>query len=167
MEDFIGKPVEPSNLFSTIIKWLPDQGNAPQTLSSDELPKEPDPDNQDVFERIECRDRPEAVFDVEVLKRIFEDDHEAQQILLQKFASQADEISAEFETAFRQHDLEQVRFHTHKLKSSARTVGANALADLCFDLETAARNEKWEEINALASDFKPAVDRVRDFIKRL
>ena len=167
MEDFIGKPVEPSNLFSTIIKWLPDQGSAPQTLSSDELPKEPDPDNQDVFEKIECRDRPEAVIDVEVLKRIFEDDHEAQQMLLQKFASQADDISAEFETAFSQHDMEQVGFHAHKLKSSARTVGANALADLCFALETAARDEKWEEINALASDFKPAVDRVRDFVNRL
>ena len=88
-------------------------------------------------------------------------------MLLQKFASQADEISAEFETAFMQHDLEQVRFHTHKLKSSARTVGANSLADLCFALETAARNDKWKEINGLAGDMKPEVDYVKDCIKRL
>ncbi len=43
MEDFIGKPVEPANLFSTIIKWLPDRGSAPQTLSSAKIPKESDP----------------------------------------------------------------------------------------------------------------------------
>ena len=41
MEDFIGKPVEPSNLFSTIIKWLPGGDGALQTPSSDELPKRP------------------------------------------------------------------------------------------------------------------------------
>ena len=161
MEGFIGKPVEPANLFSTIIKWLPGAGNASQTPLSDELPKKV------VLGRIERRAHPDTVVDVEVLNCIFADDRNAQQMLLQKFTSQADDIAAQFETAFRQHDMEQIRFHAHKLKSSARTVGANLLADLCFALETAARNEKWEEINAHASDLKPAVDRVRDFIKRL
>jgi len=161
MEDFIGKPVEPANLFSTIIKWLPGAGNAPQMPLSDERSKEV------VLGRIERRAHPDTVVDIEVLNCIFADDRNAQQMLLKKFTSQADDIAAQFETAFTQHDMEQIRFHAHKLKSSARTVGANLLADLCFALETAARNEKWEEINILAGDLKPAVDRVRDFIKRL
>jgi len=167
MEDFIGKPVEPANLFSTIVKWLPGGGNASQMPSSAELPKESVPDNQVVVGQFERRVRPYADVDLEVLNLIFADDRKAQQMLLQKFTSQADDISAQFETAFRQHDMEQIRFHAHKLKSSARTVGANPLADLCFALETAARNEKWEEINTLASGLKPAVNRVRDFINKL
>ncbi|MDX2428847.1 MAG: PAS domain S-box protein [Xanthomonadales bacterium] len=177
MEGFIGKPVEPANLFSTIIKWLPDRGDTPQMPSSVELPEEPVPHDQVVVEQVKRKDPPDADadadadvdvdVDLEVLNRIFADDRKAQQMILQKFTSQADEIAAQFETAFRQHDMEQVGFHAHKLKSSARTVGANPLADLCFALETAARDKKWEEINALASDLRPIVDRVKDFVNKL
>ena len=164
MEAFIGKPVEPANLFSTIIKWLPDRHNAPQTQSSAKIPKEPVPDNRAVFGKLESKTHPDAIIDEEVLNRIFADDRKTQRMLLQKFTSQTDDVFAEFETAFRQRALEQVRFHAHKLKSSARTVGANSLADLCFALETAAQNEEWEEIDGLATDLKPTVDRVKDYI---
>ena len=159
MEDFIGKPVEPANLFSTIIKWLPGAGNAPQTPLSDELPKKV------VLGRIERRAHPDTVVDVEVLNCIFADDRNAQQMLLKKFTSQADDIAAQFETAFTQHDMEQIRFHAHKLKSSARTVGAYPLAELCLALEIAAQNTDWAEIKGLAVDLKPAVKRVEDYIK--
>ncbi len=117
-----------------------------------------------VFGKLESKTHPDAIIDEEVLNRIFADDRKTQRMLLQKFTSQTDDVFAEFETAFRQRALEQVRFHAHKLKSSARTVGANSLADLCFALETAAQNEEWEEIDGLATDLKPTVDRVKDYI---
>jgi HPt (histidine-containing phosphotransfer) domain-containing protein len=103
--------------------------------------------------------------DPEALNRIFADDRATQREVLQKFASQLDEIFTGFNTAFGQGDLDGVRFHSHKLKSSARTVGADSLADLCFALETAARNTQWAEIDALTGDLKPAIDRVRDYVK--
>ena len=117
-------------------------------------------------ERFEDKTHQESAIDPEILNSIFEDDHDTQQDLLQKFVSQSNEILSEFETAFRQHDVDQVRFHSHKLKSSARTVGANSLADLCFALEKAAQNSNWTEINGLANDLRPTIEHVEDYVKQ-
>jgi len=165
MEDFIAKPVEPDNLFSTIIKWLSAPGGASSMISSSESSATDVLDNPIVFRQFESQTRQGAAVDPAALKLVFADDHPAQKLVLQKFVTQTDEIFAEFEAAFSQRDLEQVRFHTHKLKSSARTVGANALADLCFALETAAHNTKWDDIDRLAIDLRPAIDSVKDYIE--
>lgn len=166
MEDFIAKPVEPGNLFSTIIKWLPAPDERPDTMLSEELPSGNDLDNADVFEGLKRTADPDSAIDPESLNGIFEKDHNAKQLLLQKFVLQTNEIFSGFETAYRQHDFEQVRFQCHKLKSSARAVGANSLADLCLALEMAAHNKNWSEITGLADDLKPAIERVEDYVKR-
>jgi len=167
MEGFIAKPVEPGNLFLSIVKWLPN----PQAVSNTILPTEfSDADALDDpvgSASLELTTHPETAVDPEALNRIFIDDRALQQDVLQKFVFQMDDILAEFETALGQGDVERVRFHSHKLKSSARTVGANSLADLCFALETAARKTNWVEINGLAGDLKPAVARIKDYVKRL
>jgi len=144
MEDFIAKPVEPGNLFSTIIKWLPGPSETPDSLLLNRPAVNDEMKNPVVIGHFERKGSLEVAIDPEILNRIFTDDHNAQLLLLQKFVSQANEVFAEFDQAYRQHDIERVRFHSHKLKSSARTVGANSLADLCFALETAARNLKWK-----------------------
>jgi len=166
MEGFIAKPVEPGNLFSTIAQWLQNrEGVAPPVIESNEFKDAGDFDIPAESGRPECKTRSEMAVDPEALNRIFADDRATQREVLQKFASQLDEIFTGFNTAFGQGDLDGVRFHSHKLKSSARTVGADSLADLCFALETAARNTQWAEIDALTGDLKPAIDRVRDYVK--
>ena len=166
MEDYIAKPVEPGNLFSTIIKWLPGLDDVPDSMLPKNSPTAKDANKPLVSERFEDKTHQESAIDPEILNSIFEDDHDTQQDLLQKFVSQSNEILSEFETAFRQHDVDQVRFHSHKLKSSARTVGANSLADLCFALEKAAQNSNWTEINGLANDLRPTIEHVEDYVKQ-
>ena len=166
MEDFIAKPVEPGNLFSTIIKWLPAPDEPQDTMQSEELPSGTDLNNADVVGGLKRTAHPDSAIDPESLNGIFEKDHNAKQLLLQKFVLQTNEIFSGFETAYRHRDVEQVRFQCHKLKSSARTVGANALADLCLALEMAAHNTDWTEIDGLANDLKPAIERVEDYVKR-
>jgi HPt (histidine-containing phosphotransfer) domain-containing protein len=100
-----------------------------------------------------------------VLSQVFADDHSSQLDVLQKFVSQTADILADFETAYDQRNIEQISFTVHKLKSSARTVGANKLADLCFTLETASRNTDWVEIDSLADGMRPAVDSVKDYVE--
>ena len=165
MEGFIAKPVEPADLFSTIIKWLPQPVTSkvktePETLLGTRVLKRPF-----LPRRFANRSQPAPVVDPEALNLVFTDDHASQQLVLNKFTTQLDDIYAEVETALEQNDIERVRFNTHKLKSSARTVGANALADLCLELETAARDTNWDEIDGLIAHLKPAVDSVKDYIK--
>jgi two-component system sensor histidine kinase/response regulator len=166
MEDFVAKPVEPDNLFSTMIKWLPLPDYSLEQLPIADPPVIPESEDSVVaakFKNILLEDEP---VNPEALYQIFADDRGAQRDLLQKFVTHTDEIFADFEAACSQRDAEQVRFQSHKLKSSARTIGANKLADLCFALEDAGRHSNWVEIEYLASHMKPAVDLVRAYVNQ-
>ena len=55
----------------------------------------------------------------------------------------------------------------HKLKSSARSVGANDLADLCQTLETAGKAEDWNEIDKVAARLAGTIQEVTDYIKAI
>ncbi|HEY5774472.1 MAG TPA: PAS domain S-box protein [Xanthomonadales bacterium] len=165
IEDFIAKPVEPSDLFATIIKWLPGPQKTPKTKSLKGASAINSYHSPALSRRDEQKTCPETVVDPAALNHIFADDRVAKQDLLQKFVSQMDDVFVEFETALKQRDVERVRFHSHKLKSSARMIGANLLADLCFAMETAARDTNWAEINEVAGDLKPAADSVKDYVK--
>ena len=55
----------------------------------------------------------------------------------------------------------------HKLKSSARAIGANELADLCQALEKAGKAENWGEIEALEPQLDALMARVEEHITHL
>jgi CheY-like chemotaxis protein len=165
IEDFIGKPVEPADLFSTIIRWLPDPLKPP----ADPAPKA-EPASKEVLieaapEREAAGSPPGMALDPWALDHIFADDHGAQRELLKKFVAQMDDVLLHIETAYRERDSEKIRFHSHKLKSSARMVGANLLADLCLALETAAHDTNWAQIDSAAAELGPAADSVKIYVK--
>ena len=55
----------------------------------------------------------------------------------------------------------------HKLKSSARSVGANELADLCQTLEEAGNAEDWDKIDNAAPRLAGVMQQVTEYIKAL
>ena len=55
----------------------------------------------------------------------------------------------------------------HKLKSSARIVGANCLADTCLALETAAKAEDWESIDRCASELDALMQGAAAYVESL
>jgi len=73
----------------------------------------------------------------------------------------------ECESAYEQRDADKVAFQTHKLKSSARTVGADQLADLCFALEIAGKKTDWDKIDSVFLALRPAIEQVRHYIDSL
>ncbi len=165
MQDFVAKPVVPDNLFSTLVKWLPQAAGSemfeppPTQLSTDT--------KSDAVDETDLSGDQRSPVDPGALCEIFGDDIAAQIDILQKFSTQMEQIVAEFEAAYEQHDAEKVSFHTHKLKSSARTVGADSLADLCFALEVAGRKAEWDKIDSLSSSMRPTMEQVKGYIDAL
>ena len=80
---------------------------------------------------------------------------------------EAYDIIADFDTAYGQRDAEQVAFQAHKLKSSARTVGADNLAGLCVTLELMSLDADWTGIDRLHPELRPALEQVKNYVSRL
>lgn len=165
IQDFVAKPVVPENLFSMLVKWLPREAGAglPETSQKQTLGEM---DLADSDQQGLVNEEPSPI-DPGALTEIFGDDIAAQLAILQKFATQSEQVVADFEAAYAQRDAEKVAFQTHKLKSSARTVGANYLADLCFTLEVSGRKVDWDEIDRLSPLMRPALEQVKAYIDRL
>lgn len=69
--------------------------------------------------------------------------------LFNAFLKQTPEIIQDIHCACRDNDMKKVAFNTHKLKSSARSMGSARLADLCVAMESAAKRHDNEAVNAM------------------
>ena len=103
--------------------------------------------------------------DTTFLKQNFGDDPGLIKEILGDYVQPATGIVAEIDKAFAAKDATAVGKAAHKLKSSSRAVGANALADLCVTLEKAGKAGDWMVIETnipqLSSLFSRVVDHIR------
>ena len=100
------------------------------------------------------------------IRALFDDDDMLLSILVE-FVDVSSEIVLQIEEAARWGDSEAVGRHAHKLKSSARTVGAHPLADLCLALEKAGKADDMSEISAQMPQLTPAFEAVRTEIEAM
>ena len=121
----------------------------------------------DVLQRLQATAGEEVPVDMQALVKVLGDNVEMQLSILRKFAVQTDEIMASTLSAHEQKNADEVRFFAHKLKSSACTVGANRLSDICCELEAAGRNADWANIDPLVGVMQSEASRVSDYIAGL
>ena len=87
--------------------------------------------------------------------------------MLNTFAADCGKKIAELGKAFSEQDWKDYRTRVHALKSTARMLGADELADLAFEHENAAKDERGDFItegydklaamySAVTEDFKKA-----------
>lgn len=107
----------------------------------------------------------ENAVDPQALTHVLGDDRAMKLNILEKFVVQVEEVISGIETAQQADDADQVGFLGHKLKSSARTVGANSLADLCFELECAGKEGDLDTIKAISGSMRGIAAQVSQYVE--
>ena len=153
MDAYLSKPLEMSRLKQTLRKWMPASADA-GVVQSDTV-STPAPSSPAAG----------APVDPQFLRETFGDDEELIAEILGDYVEPATANVAEIEAAFAAEDTAAVGAAAHKLKSSSRAVGANALADLCFELEKAGKDGDAARVSALMPELAPAAKSVFDSIQ--
>ncbi|MET0384088.1 MAG: response regulator [Burkholderiaceae bacterium] len=118
MDDFIAKPVNPADLYATLNRWLgPRAENAAPESSALAIPM------------------PGVDVDLSMLARNVAGDPVLFRHFALRFLDSLQDTLVEVEDALVGQDIGRLADLGHRLKSSARTVGALGLADLCQALE--------------------------------
>ena len=152
MDDYLSKPVQLANLKAMLEKWLPvavdDVGRDSSRHACPELVEavwlKPDLPLAETF----------APVDVNVLKALVGDDAAVIRNFLRDFRVSAAKTAAELKAACDGGQAAQAGALAHKLKSSARSVGALALGDLCAAMEQAGKVGDMKTLAALLPKFE-------------
>jgi CheY-like chemotaxis protein len=104
-----------------------------------------------------------AAVNPDALKEIVGDDPAIVAEFLIDFVLTAREAVGEIQVAYRARAAQEIAAFAHKLKSSARTVGADSLADLCQALEQAGKIGDWAAIDMSMPRLDPGFAAVEHF----
>ncbi|MHB0991984.1 MAG: PAS domain-containing protein [Burkholderiales bacterium] len=148
MDDYLSKPLLLADIKMSLETWLPSTVSSLDSYVGEATPAA----------------GPPAV-DVSVLERIVGNDPAVVIDFLNDFRSSATKIAVELKTACADRQPVLAGAQAHKLKSSARTVGALALGKLCADIETAGKAGSNETLALLLPMFELELDAVFIFIE--
>jgi len=153
MDDYRSKPSPLAELKAVLNKWLPLNGNgAPATAPPSAAPAA----------------TPHAAttlpVDVSVLQQLVGDDPAMIREFLQDFRSSSGKIAAELRTACAARQPAAAAAAAHKLKSSARAVGAFALGELCAGMEEEGKAGDLDALMALLPRFDAEMALVESYL---
>ncbi len=104
------------------------------------------------------------LIDRQALVSVFGDNADQHRQFLYRFRDQMAQLLPEIEDELANSRLERVGFHAHKLKTSARTVGATLMARYLLELEEAARSQQVARVTEVVSRIKPLFEELYQFI---
>ncbi|MCS0806641.1 CHASE domain-containing protein [Massilia agilis] len=137
MNDFVTKPVAPEQLAETVARSLARRGQAAPARAASP-----------------AREKPTAsagLLDTTSLAAALGGDRDKMRKFAFLFLDSAREGLAEIDVALASGDLERAAAAAHRIKSSARTVGANSFGLVCADLETQRERGALAQARALAA----------------
>ncbi|MBK6906693.1 MAG: PAS domain S-box protein [Rhodocyclaceae bacterium] len=151
MDDYFTKPLRLPHLEAMLARWLcvavpvAGEGVPPASVTP---PKAPDaaPTPKIAVSPAPSWGNGTPPVDVSVLVAMIGDDPADIREFLNDFRVSAGKIAADIQAAYQQNQPQQVGELAHKLKSSARSVGALALGELCASLEVAGKQSQSAEL---------------------
>jgi HPt (histidine-containing phosphotransfer) domain-containing protein len=105
--------------------------------------------------------------DPQPLTNMFGDSSELFKEILNDFIVPTWNIINEIKTGWEKHSAEEIEMSAHKLKSSAKSVGAIELGDICSILEIAGKEQDWTTIDPLIPRLIPVMNDIEQYIKNL
>jgi CheY-like chemotaxis protein/HPt (histidine-containing phosphotransfer) domain-containing protein len=153
MDDYLSKPVQLAELKTMLRKWLPIVTSVPipaETTSTETVP----PPSAGTS----------AAVDVKVLKALIGGDEAMIREFLHDFRISAAKIAVELHTACEAGQAAAAGAAAHRLKSSARSVGALALGELCAGMEKAGKGGDAEALAVLLPKFEQELANVEGFL---
>ena len=162
MDDYMTKPIDMKELREKLHKWMPqvktetarNKSHKEDTAATeDTTPVNKETSNGSIDER--------------ALKDIFGDDPETFKEILVDFVQPSQIIIKEIQAGWKEQSAEAVNQAAHKLKSSARSVGATELADVCQSIETAGKEEDWGTIDSGVPNLDKLMEAVENYINGL
>ena len=156
MSDFLSKPATQAELSQIMVKWLitAETQVAATDLATATTATTTPPS------LIASSHMDSVVFDPKVLIDMLGDDPVVHRELIDDFLEVAQQLAEEIYHANEAHDASTLTKVSHKLKSSARIVGALQFSGACEALERAGRNAAWAEISQAHRDFLVALKRM-------
>ena len=146
MDDYLSKPVQLEDLHATLEKNLAvRQPPVEKTVAKPATPAA-------------------AAVDVHVLEQLVGGDADTVEEMLSDFRASMNKMAAELHAACQAGQWETAGALAHKLKSSARSVGALALGDLCEQMERMGKNKDAQALAAILPAFDEQLAAVEDFL---
>jgi two-component system sensor histidine kinase/response regulator len=140
MDDYISKPIDPDRLLDVLKTWAPTQASSETPAAPIERPR---------VEGEEGRLTP--AFVVETLLKCCQGKQALALAVLTEFLRSAPQSLQTLQEAVAAMDTVRIHHAAHALKGSCRTLGAEAMADLCLEVELAGRDENAERATKAAS----------------
>jgi CheY-like chemotaxis protein/HPt (histidine-containing phosphotransfer) domain-containing protein len=162
MDDFISKPIQPALMYQTIANWLPAQrAEHGGRQAPPPRPRVP------AFKPTLAGDP--AVIDLSILAQLLGYNPQKIRKFAFKFLQTTQDGFDEIDSALARDDVARVRELGHRIKSSARTVGALGMAEICLALEQLpqdglAPDQQLAQARALAAGLWPLLERVTEVI---
>jgi len=156
MDDYLSKPVQLVQLKAMLKKWQPVVHSAPiapMLVVASGLLTPPLTEASDAV-------------DVKVLSALIGNEPVVIREFLNDFSSSAAQIADALRNAFATGDTRETGALAHKLKSSARAVGALALGELCAAMEQSGKAGDAATLAPLMPRFEDELVRVNTFLQR-
>lgn len=158
MDDFIAKPIFADQLYLTLTKWVvarPDTEIRPGTEMNENIPAATLPT---VSSAESSTEKPSI--DLSILGQIVNNDPNKIRKFALMFLETAGDTLIEMDDAYTREDTTALGHLGHKLKSSAKTVGALGVADICQALEYAGKANDMIELQKLLTELPPLLHKI-------